>query len=1428
MHIKGKLTGAKLGYAGHSVEALIPVKIRVEGSEPASELVLLRSDVADNGDFLLSLESEFEIDGSAEVTVRAPSGERLALVDVDLANTALKVAVKPQSALPVDVIPNKFAASLGPLNIAIKLHDPGSPERVANELVTVWGRPVLDSGLDEPERTILGAAYTDTRGVATIDIARKPYASLEAEVPADLSGRTATLIPLDDNGLPDARNIAVAVSMPPPQDEENDDLDEKCDCEIKPTPRTPDHTELLDANGLYSTDLGGGTCPSPAIPNRTLEEYRFHSLVRTTDPKLFGKRRKLTPLSDTAVRLAGELAYGVASLDARLLPKQSESGSERFAGAAIDSSSGLDNLRISSEAYRNSGLINARAWRDTGDIDQAQKAILERASALSEETLREALADPDGFTPMTLMTAERHAAFDSLARKLASGSTATGGRKPISEDNMPQWDASPKTYQAATIAHGHVLEWRQVWRADGYSLGDLLYSLPLAPGQKRKVVVLDWDRRESGIRSESRTFSESFSADLSHDRAVAEIVNSTVSESIRAGSKTNTWGAGGGIGLGIPFNGGFFGLGVAGGGGGSSSSAWQNASRSLGASAGQQLAERTQQAASAVRSQRATVVVGQEQAETVSVTSEVVANYNHCHALTVEYFEVLKHYRVDQELASVNECLFVPLHMTRFNDMKALRWRDTLQVYLRDRSLRGGFNAIERIVTGYADTDLPPGRYADVAVREVFGEFRIELDIARPRPQREDEDIQAYLDSNWNFWENLFGVGTAESAYNNSILEQDLADQIFVSQLAPQVARAFSSKMTLTLLIDRGGQSPARENLTVDFTMVSDYRAGREHLISFRGDTASLAPFSRAQIKGVEVGTDEVLTPGSTTILRYAQINYLNDYRTFTLVRNRRLRDDVNAGDPAYLSTRTLSRAEEFDPRAHDLILRDGLLKHLNEFIEHYHQIIWWRMDPNRRFMLLDGFIAPNSGNRSVASVTENRLLSIVGNCLVLPVAPGFQLDPTVKNAEEEDEPIDLVEAYRPVIPLPPKRISIPTRGVHAEAIMGECNSCEIIDNTRFWDWLSEPTGDEPPDILETSTSSRRQEPADTTPSDFPAPVVAIQNTPAAPAPTSMSAITGLLSQNELFKDVSGLELNQANALGSFQRAMQTANYFGKLAASGAKASHAQREGERVMKKLQEAEASDLITKDDSKSVARKLFGVMNTDLGGGDKSLPKETSVLDSLRTFLGGGGKKKLTVTQGKGNQTQSVDASFENDTVDTTSDTPVIDVIIEGVAPVHQVLSLGCWAASVTMLRSYQRQQSLQIENVLDEAGPPYPDKYTNNTGLKPSEIADFKQAFGLNDATIGALTPEGLAEQLENLGPLWIVVDENPTDAFSVHARVVTGVKGDGSMQDTMVIYNDPATGSEKEETFDQFVSKSTQLSNGLSSAFGGYSPTILSL
>ena len=147
--------------------------------------------------------------------------------------------------------------------------------------------------------------------------------------------------------------------------------------------------------------------------------------------------------------------------------------------------------------------------------------------------------------------------------------------------------------------------------------------------------------------------------------------------------------------------------------------------------------------------------------------------------------------------------------------------------------------------------------------------------------------------------------------------------------------------------------------------------------------------------------------------------------------------------------------------------------------------------------MLLDGIIAPGKANgRSVASVVENKLIGIAGNSLIMPVAPGNQLDPTI------DEDFGLFEQYYNE-ENDPLRISLPTKGVYAESVMGKCNACEEKDESRFWRWEESPIPDSPnTQILPLDTGTRRADPGNLQAKDFPQPIVNVQNAPAAPDPT--------------------------------------------------------------------------------------------------------------------------------------------------------------------------------------------------------------------------------------------------------------------------------------------------------------------------------------
>jgi hypothetical protein len=55
---------------------------------------------------------------------------------------------------------------------------------------------------------------------------------------------------------------------------------------------------------------------------------------------------------------------------------------------------------------------------------------------------------------------------------------------------------------------GHALEYTAEWFSVGHSLGQILYSLPLAPGEKIKIAIIDWSRSDAANRTEDTKLNE--------------------------------------------------------------------------------------------------------------------------------------------------------------------------------------------------------------------------------------------------------------------------------------------------------------------------------------------------------------------------------------------------------------------------------------------------------------------------------------------------------------------------------------------------------------------------------------------------------------------------------------------------------------------------------------------------------------------------------------------------------------------------------------------------------------------------------------------------------------------------------------------------------------------------------------------------------
>jgi hypothetical protein len=154
--------------------------------------------------------------------------------------------------------------------------------------------------------------------------------------------------------------------------------------------------------------------------------------------------------------------------------------------------------------------------------------------------------------------------------------------------------------------------------------------------------------------------------------------------------------------------------------------------------------------------------------------------------------------------------------------------------------------------------------------------------------------------------------------------------------------------------------------------------------------------------------------------------------------------------------------------------------------------------------------------------------------------------------------------------------------------------------------------------------------------------------------------------------------------------------------------------------------------------------------------------------------------------------------------------MDYQINGEIPIiQQPTSMSCWATCATMMMSWQNQQSFSIETVMNMLESDFRSIYDEDTGLSVDRNQDFATATGLQIEYPTCDLPEAIESRLESFGPLLIIDDEDSSANFALHARIITGISGDGTPENTLLNIIDPGNGRQYQETFETFTNKYEQ-------------------
>ena len=681
-------------------------------------------------------------------------------------------------------------------------------------------------------------------------------------------------------------------------------------------------------------------------------------------------------------------------------------------------------------------------------------------------------------------------------------------------------------------AVGAILTYSQSWYAKGVTLGHMLHSLALAPGEATRIAVIDWSRRTRATTAETISETEQLDNVTNHSRAVSEVQNAVANEMQEGGSMSRGWARSESESTASASSSGLLNsLFVSGSGSRTTqesttataarSASWSVGNRSVLANMTQNVNDRTEQHANSVRNRRASAVREVSQSEHEQISTRIVANYNHMHALTVQYYEVIQVYQVTAQLHRAERCLFVPFELLDFKAPNAMDIIERFRAALVSGALTD--RARDLLTDETTKVAIIPTVKVNVPGTGpvVPGDFSVgATEIGTGSPPSGDTDTAADTSK-----KSTFTTARAELMWNSAEIVR--------------VSREFR------LGILRPGSNA----------------------LHFPEDTELLG----LSFSGVNLATVRLERPGSTNNLFTvppgdAHVDFPADIRLRdidAIFVARAANDTLHAGSMTLdlshqgqqsktptirlqLTPGTVMQ-KVLDVQIDEPDRQKELLTHLRANQAHYSQVVFGSLDSATLVMLLSQY---TWNGKSLADQLEPTVQAVAGNYLVLGAPVDEDKPSGVIDGENNFSWGEVLKERGIIFTDSDKRlVPIPTAGVFAEAVLGRSNSAEKLDITRFWNWDDSPIPLQPTEISPVGTGSRGTTEG-LTPGQLSSPVLNIVNPTSLPDPAGLGASLGVLANSNLFRDMSGLQGTQSIAEAAVRETLTAATQAGQLAST--------------------------------------------------------------------------------------------------------------------------------------------------------------------------------------------------------------------------------------------------------------------------------------
>lgn len=646
-------------------------------------------------------------------------------------------------------------------------------------------------------------------------------------------------------------------------------------------------------------------------------------------------------------------------------------------------------------------LVQGVATDDTADTGLASRGSPARAARSSRGVARSATTTaPSGQAVSDMLATLRRAGF-AIDEAVSTGRT---DKEKI--EGALSHVFLPEQYQPFTDPHPHIAllaTFEQVWEPKGYTRGELITTIGLAPGEQLTLELHSWDKTIYKSDEELTTESELHLAETSNQRDSLTVARETASQTSMSLN----------VGATIPIKAVAVTL-----GGGVSNQVSKNAK-----STAEQTQQRTSDAAYTLKTSRKLNIevsreVGREQKQT-----RVISNTNRCHSLSCHYFEIMSNYLVTTRLASLEPCLLVPTPRADVTSAWVLCHESILKRALLDKVYLPGFDAARTLES----------ESAFVVLQKLRGKVPSDFEPELEELLSTIGDAYKELDDNFN---TIRGVATMAVALFGA--DAALPMILHVALATNDLTKLREFLYFIALASDRPVWRSLKR-LYKERTAAKPSHPLRAFLTMVNvGDLEVTASASAVAKGSAALGLPPTLIEG---LITWGFLDLVPDDAglsdTLKAVAKRldeiwSLPAEQGGGAPAGFSDVDVATAHaNFEQ----------LRCHIDDNWLHYAKAMWLDEDADARFLRLQSYGA-------VAGVLGNEVLGFLGHKEAFAVAA-----PAAITAVDFTSLIAQVTNDIEADPPEPWLVSLPTAGSVLETMLGQCDACEdFIRESRLID----------------------------------------------------------------------------------------------------------------------------------------------------------------------------------------------------------------------------------------------------------------------------------------------------------------------------------------------------------------------------------------